>query len=103
MQPDINWDTIHNHIKMHCYRILQEAALNCVKHAHASQVTVSMLQDGTNICMSISDNGKGFNAKSVKHGMGLKNIHKRIQSLHGSCSIQSSANGTSINLALPLK
>lgn len=103
VQPDINWDTIHNHIKMHCYRILQEAALNCVKHAQASQVTVSMLQDATNICMSISDNGKGFNANSVKHGMGLKNIHKRIQSLHGSCSIQSSANGTSINLALPLK
>lgn len=103
IEPDINWDTIQNHIKMHCYRILQEAALNCVKHAQASQVTVSMLQDGTNICMSISDNGKGFDTNSVKYGMGLKNIHKRIQSLHGLCSIQSSANGTSINLALPLK
>jgi signal transduction histidine kinase len=42
------------------YRIAQEALNNTLKHAHAKNIEVSILQDSGTLTMEISDDGKGF-------------------------------------------
>ncbi len=42
------------------FRIFQEALTNVFKHANASEVTVSVEEDNSNVRMTINDNGIGF-------------------------------------------
>jgi signal transduction histidine kinase len=48
------------------FRIFQEALANIGKHAKATQVTISMAEEGKWAIFSIQDNGRGFNLKEVK-------------------------------------
>lgn len=99
----INWDNISSKIKMNLYRIIQEGLYNIHKHAKASKATVAIIQDENNICMSISDNGNGFDVAKTKEGIGIKNIKLRIKQLSGKLSINSSTkHGTYINMAIPI-
>ena len=56
--------------EMAVYRITQEALANIQKHAEASRVTVSLQSKDGVTCLSITDNGKGFDPQTVKKGHG---------------------------------
>ena len=99
----INWVTVSSVIKMNLYRIIQEASHNSNKHAQATNVIISLILDENNICLSITDNGKGFDIDAYNEGIGLKNIKHRVESLNGKFVIQSINNkSTSINIAIPV-
>ena len=68
------------------YRIVQEIFSNILKHAHASEVSISLNDTGQNIKLEIADNGIGFNEAEAreKGGSGLFNIYSRIRNLNGS-------------------
>jgi len=57
-------------------RIMQEALTNALKHAQASEITIS-IQSAAGIVVSIVDNGKGFDAETVTRGQGLQNMEQR--------------------------
>ena len=100
---DINWDLINNTIKINLYRILQEALQNIEKYASANEVSIKMTQNENLIQVAISDNGKGFNTKTKKSGIGLQNMKIRIAELDGTIDIDSKKNkGTKINLTIPI-
>src|SRR5690606_17304799 len=70
------------------YRIIQEAVTNIVKHADATEGIVQLVGEGSRLSITIEDNGKGFNLKSVaEKGIGLKNLASRIQLLNGTYEI----------------
>jgi signal transduction histidine kinase len=98
---NIDWSFISSEIKMNLYRIIQEACHNINKHAKATDVLISLILDGKNICLSITDNGKGFDSNANFEGMGLKNIKYRVKSLNGKVVIKSNNNNTSINISIP--
>ncbi|MBC7524486.1 MAG: two-component sensor histidine kinase, partial [Flavobacterium sp.] len=103
LEEGINWDTISSKIKMNLYRIIQEALYNIHKHAKATKAVVALIQDENNICMSIQDNGIGFDVSKIKEGIGIKNIKLRISQLSGKITINSSTKyGTAINVAVPI-
>ncbi|MCG2615668.1 sensor histidine kinase [Terrimonas sp. NA20] len=86
------------------YRIIQECVNNVIKHAHATILDISIIRDTDGISATIEDNGRGFDAREkVKSGgMGLKNIHTRIEYLKGNIDIDSSpGRGTVISLQIP--
>ena len=98
----INWVTVSSVIKMNLYRIIQEASHNSNKYAQATNVIISLILDENNICLSITDNGKGFDINADNEGIGLKNIKHRVESLNGKFVIQSINNkSTFINIAIP--
>ena len=97
----IDWDYFSSVIKMNLYRIIQEASHNANKYAQATNVIITLTLDGNNICLSITDNGKGFDTNADMEGMGLKNITHRVESLKGKVVIQSNNKSTSINIASP--
>ena len=72
------------------FRIVQEAANNCLKHASASSIQVTLEYHHQKISVSVQDDGIGFEAgrvqdklKSGKH-FGLLNMQSRARILGGS-------------------
>ena len=45
------------------YRVTQEALGNVAKHAQAKQVHVRLTRSDNRVCLSVSDDGVGFNAR----------------------------------------
>ncbi len=100
---DIDWQAIDGHLKMQLYRILQEASQNIVKHASASRVTVSIRRK-TALIVTITDDGIGFDKRSINKGFGLVNMKDRVNELGGKLKIQSApGSGTILMITVPLE
>ena len=54
------------------YQIAQEAVTNSVKHAAAGQIDIRLAMDGSELCLSIIDDGVGFPDKPRSEGLGLR-------------------------------
>lgn len=103
-EDDINWETLANKYKIHIYRITQEALHNIYKHAKATKVDISFVTKNNVICLSIKDDGVGFDTNKAKIGIGLKNMKSRINEFKGEFNIISEINaGTTVTIELPLK
>jgi two-component system NarL family sensor kinase len=74
---------------------------NVIKHSGASACDIRLTSDASGIGVELKDNGKGFETKSAKTGIGLQNIQSRVNSLNGTLSIDSIATkGTSVSLRI---
>jgi two-component system, NarL family, sensor kinase len=77
------------------YRFLQEALTNVARHAQATCVTVSLENEGDAVRLSVTDNGRGFDAPQVlgreraASGLGLRGMQERIEALGGMLLISS--------------
>ncbi len=71
------------------YRIIQEQLNNVLKHSQANHVRIQLKQTNGLLHLVINDNGVGFDANEVHHGMGLNNIRSRLQVVNGNMKIQS--------------
>jgi len=83
-------------------RMVQECINNILKHAKASQVTISIAEQNGNCQVTVRDNGIGFDVKKKAGGIGIKSLQKRARELSGSIDIDSiSGRGTSIRISIP--
>lgn len=82
--------------------IAKEAINNAAKYSHAIEVSISLQIVDGEICISIKDNGYGFDPCRQK-GNGLENMRKRAEELSGSFEICSDTkSGTSVLARIPL-
>lgn len=96
---------IENTIEVLLFRIIQELATNCIKHANATEVNIYLNQFDNEINIMVEDNGKGFDIHkiNVNNGIGLKNIERKIEQLSGTFTIDTKkGRGTTIIIDLPL-
>lgn len=87
------------------FRMIQELVTNIIKHAEASEASISITQHEQSLNVMVEDNGKGFKAVQLAHkeGMGLGSIEKRIEHLEGTFEVDSvPGKGTSISIDIPL-
>lgn len=88
------------------YRIISELLKNIQKHAFATEASVQVLLNDTNKLLLIAeDNGKGFDIKlesNDKHGIGLSNIKSRLEAINGILNIDSTTNGTTVIIEIPI-
>ena len=94
--------------ELNLFRILQEAVTNVEKHAHATTIQVCLEFRSDSVVMSIEDDGRAFNpmsqgtSKSRGHGIGLRNIRERTESMAGVFEIQSvPGTGTTLRVQVP--
>lgn len=90
-------------IKTALYRVVQEAITNIIRHANASNVSLSLKKKQGKVSLVISDDGKGFDVKTAKENVyGLRGINQRINDLGGKFHINSApGHGTSLKVDLP--
>lgn len=78
-------------IEVILYRVVCELINNSIKHAHASNISVSMHRNDGHIRIFYQDDGKGFDPdEAARRGMGISNMTSRISSLKGEIEISSS-------------
>ena len=92
-------------ISINVYRIIQEAMNNCLKHAEAKNISISLDNKKKQLALVFKDDGVGFDttllAKTKQFG--LIGMQERVKSLNGIFSIKSNPNkGTLINITIPL-
>jgi signal transduction histidine kinase len=87
------------------YHIAQEALSNVARHAHARTVEVSLVEGQHQLILSVTDDGRGFEA-DVAHcgGFGLVSMRERAHALGGLLSVDSHAGrGTTVQVTLPIR
>lgn len=95
--------TIDSNIALNIYRVIQELVNNSIKHADCKEIFVQLSKSSYEMTISVEDDGKGFDAETVKRGMGLENIRSRINYLKGEFNIESSDNqGTLFLVQIPI-
>ena len=84
--------------------ILKEIFANTIKHSQAKTINVNLTKHLEYINLIVSDDGIGFNLKTVKKGSGLKNTKNRAEIFNGEVIIDSKVNfGTTISINLMYK
>lgn len=86
------------------YRIIQEALVNVIKHAGATEVTVLLEWRGDKLRGVIEDNGIGFEPDQMDHKtkLGVLGMRERAQLLQGICNIESSPDhGSMVSFEIP--
>jgi signal transduction histidine kinase len=85
------------------YRVVQEALTNCVRHARATRVTVTVLDRLTFLELTVEDDGAGFTPMVPRTGLGLLGLDERVRELHGRLSIESASGaGTTLRVTVPV-
>jgi PAS domain S-box-containing protein len=83
------------------YYVVTEGLTNVAKHAQASEVIVSAEVEGTNLRLSIEDDGTG--CADSGRGSGLTGLVDRVEALGGTMAIASRAgSGTSLVVTIPV-
>src|SRR5207247_541066 len=71
------------------YRVVQEALTNCARHAEAETIQITMKGRKETVCLSIRDDGLGFDTGRARTGLGLIGIEERVKELGGSLAVRS--------------
>ncbi|MDB5196814.1 MAG: hypothetical protein JWP88_1185 [Flaviaesturariibacter sp.] len=84
------------------YRIIQEGLNNILKYAEAKTAVIGICYRDGKICVHITDDGKGFDLKAKRTGIGITNMKTRAENLNGSFSIKSAVGkGCQIDICIP--
>jgi PAS domain S-box-containing protein len=93
-------------IEMTFLRIAQEALMNIARHANASQVTLSLWQEGDSVSMTVQDNGSGIVSwqeanRPGSHGLTI--MRERAEAFGGNLKVGSvPGKGTKVEMSIPI-
>lgn len=94
---------LSDEIRTSLYRICQEQIGNILKYADASHIWIKVVQEGNAVVMTIRDDGKGFDNRAPKKGIGLNNMQKRAELLSGSFQLTTAlGEGCTITVTIPV-
>ena len=86
------------------YRITQESLNNVVRHAEASRVDVELTGAQSELVVTITDNGVGFDSEQPRngsHGLGLLGMKERVALVHGDLEVISAVGkGTRVQVVV---
>jgi len=98
-------DKLGKETTIQLYRVIQECLTNIVRHAQASEVTISLkvLVNLNKLHLQVNDNGQGCDLEHITTGFGLLGIKERIKSLAGDFDLQSQlGQGMTISAYVPI-
>ncbi len=94
---------VSSEVRHDLFLAVKEALNNAIRHGGATEIEFRLRVLDDRLQISITDNGRGFEASGLSTGRGLSNLRNRMELLHGQCELQSSPGaGATITLQLPL-
>jgi PAS domain S-box-containing protein len=100
---EAEFDGLSDEKQLYLFRVIQELINNCIKHAQASLAEIKLSMEDGWLVLAFRDNGKGFGVKverSLLNGSGLRSIKNRVFLLDGEMDLQSSSQGTFIQIKI---
>jgi PAS domain S-box-containing protein len=92
-----------------CFRVVQEALTNVLRHASARHVTVTLRRHDGGLGLGVQDDGVGFDVAAARlraargAGLGLLGMQERVQLLGGTIEFCSApGQGTQIGIRFPV-
>jgi signal transduction histidine kinase len=101
------FDRLPAELELALFRVAQEALNNCVKHARASQVIVTLWRDGAWLRLSVADDGRGFPGvvtrdRASRH-LGILGMRERLRPWRGTVTVSPrDGGGTEVAADVPL-
>jgi signal transduction histidine kinase len=89
-------------VELAVYFCCLEAVQNALKHAAASRVRVTLDENDAALVVVVADDGSGFPVDGTRDGVGLSNMHDRLDAVGGRLTIHASSAGTVVTARLPL-
>jgi signal transduction histidine kinase len=96
-------------VRTACFRIVQEALTNVVRHAEARRARVELKQSGSRVELAVWDDGRGFDVEEAYRearsgtSMGILGMRERAELLGGELVFASSPGaGTTVKASVPL-
>ena len=96
-------------IEVACFRVVQEALTNALRHASARTIEIRMRLDGDAVVIEVRDDGVGFDIRtawqraSAGESLGLASMRERIALVGGRFDLESApGQGTSVRARVPV-
>ncbi|WP_370978564.1 sensor histidine kinase [Agaribacterium sp. ZY112] len=90
-------------VKRHLTMFFKEVIHNCARHSNASKLSLTVDFDKECMCITVADNGCGFDPETIDKGWGLNNLRQRAEEINGTLKIDAQpGEGVSIELKLAL-
>jgi len=104
----IDENTFDGGTGVHLLRAVQEALTNARRHSGAGELKVRLEPDGNKAYITITDDGRGFDASQLARGdsghFGLDFIRERMEQIGGSLRVESiTGSGTTLKLEVPVR
>lgn len=104
LQHDCTYfSSLPNTTSLALYRVFAELINNTIKHAHAQQIFLSIVEQETKLVFNYKDDGIGIlqNINKVKDGIGMRNIESRLRMIQADFEINhKQSKGFEIQIAL---
>ena len=85
------------------FHIVQEALHNVRRHSEARNVWISLDVGPHVLCLTVRDDGQGFDPATTPEGVGLRHMHERTASANGNFSVRAApGEGTEIRVCMPV-
>ncbi len=104
---------LSSQMRHHLFLAVHEAFTNILKHSGATRARVTVVCKDSRLEVTVTDNGKGFDASANGTGMagetaapgnGLRNMRRRLTDIGGDCSVDSEpGEQTTVRFILPLE
>jgi len=95
-------DNLGFDVELAVFRIMQEALSNVQRHSGSPTAAIEISYDGSILRLQITDEGRGIPPGLDRSGVGLGSMRERARLLKGRLAIETGANGTTIQVELPV-
>ena len=105
LESNLDFEGISMHVQLHLLSITKEALNNVQKHSGATHVRLAVSSANNQLCLSIEDNGKGFDPTHQKTGetFGLSIMKERAAEVGARLCIESAPQkGCRVWLSIPV-
>jgi signal transduction histidine kinase len=90
-------------VRLSAYRVVEEALGNVARHAAAARAEIAVGVADAAVQVSVRDDGRGFDPRQVRVGLGLGTISAHVGRVGGTWHLDSApGQGTTLRVSLPL-
>lgn len=103
---NIPWSKVkgHQELQRNIYRIVQELISNTIKHAHATEVEIQIMNQAKSFVLLYEDNGIGMSKSEMNDNLNFNTIKKRLEMFGGKFETDHEpSKGFFIMMSIPMK
>ncbi len=106
LEMPAQFDRLPQSTEVVLFRVLQESLTNVHRHSGSRLARIGLTVDFKNVVLTIQDQGRGFGERleePTRMGVGIAGMRERVGELGGEFKIDSTPNGTTIRVTVPVQ